>query len=102
MSMPALAKIQQLKEQMPKEYQSISHFVEHALESIDTLVEEHRKYVAAQALYGDKIVGSEERLYRETVLDVRAQLLATLEKTVEDILHKGDKHWDKHFKDGVE
>jgi hypothetical protein len=26
----------------------------------------------------------------------------TLEKTVEDILHKGDKHWSKHFKDGVE
>ncbi len=37
------------------------HFVEHALQSIDTLVEEHRKYTAAQALYGDKIVGSEER-----------------------------------------
>jgi hypothetical protein len=36
------------------------------------------------------------------VLDVRAQLLLTLEKTVEDLLHKGDKHWSKHFKDGVE
>lgn len=100
--MPAQAKIQLLKEQLPREYQSITHFVEHAMQSLDTLVEEHRKYTAAQALYGEKIVGSEERLYHDTVIDVREQLLKTLEKTVEDILHKGDKHWTKHFKDGVE
>ncbi|MCZ4142298.1 hypothetical protein BZG17_31385, partial [Escherichia coli] len=63
--MPAQAKIQLLKEQLPKEYQSITHFVEHAMQSLDTLVEEHRKYTAAQALYGEKIVGSEERLYHD-------------------------------------
>ncbi len=49
-----------------------------------------------------KINGTEERLFRDTISEIKAQLVATLEKTVEDFSHKGDKHWKNHYQDGVE
>lgn len=100
--MPTIEKVQYLKSLLPREQQGISHYVEHALESIDQLVEEHRKFIAAQALYGERVVGREEELFRTTIYDIKQQLLSTLEKTVEDFLHKGDKNWTNHYKDGVE
>jgi hypothetical protein len=100
--MTTLAKVQNLKTVLPKEHHTVTHFVEHALASIDSLVEQHREYNAAQALYGEKIVGAEERVFTETVAQIKATLLQTLEKTAEDMSHKGDKNWKAHFKDGVE
>ncbi|MFM9280635.1 hypothetical protein [Paenibacillus jiagnxiensis] len=100
--MTNIIKVQELKSLLPCEHQSISHYVEHALESIDQFVEQHRLFVASQALYGEKINGQEEALFRETINDIKKQLVLTLEKTVEDFMHKGDKHWNNHFKDGVE
>ncbi|AWB45620.1 hypothetical protein DCC85_16400 [Paenibacillus sp. CAA11] len=100
--MATLAKVQDLKQSLSKEHHTLTHFVEHALASIENLVEEHREYNAAQALYGEKIKGSEVTVFRETVAKVKEALLQTLEKTAEDLNHKGDKHWSSHFKDGVE
>ncbi|MDP4096899.1 hypothetical protein OIN60_08955 [Paenibacillus sp. P96] len=100
--MTTTTRVQELKSLLPREHQGISHFVEHALESIDQFVEQHRQFVAAQALYGERINGKEEVLFRETISDIKKQLVVTLEKTVEDFVHKGDKHWSNHFKDGVE
>jgi hypothetical protein len=100
--MALLNRVHELKLQLPNEHHSISQYVEHALHSIDSFVEQHRQFVAAQALYGEKINGTEERLFRDTIAEIKAQLVATLEKTVEDFAHKGDKHWKNHYQDGVE
>ncbi|WP_229752693.1 hypothetical protein [Paenibacillus physcomitrellae] len=97
-----MAKVEYLKGFLPKEHHLVTHFVEHALVSIDNLVEQQREFNAAQALYGDKIIGSEVRVFNETVAQVKEALLQTLEKTAEDLTHKGDKNWTAHFKDGVE
>ncbi|MDO7905312.1 hypothetical protein Q5741_02650 [Paenibacillus sp. JX-17] len=96
------SRVELLKTQLPKEHQGISHYVEHALQSIDQFVEQHRQFVAAQALYGERISGEEERLFRETISNIKNELVSTLEKTVEDFKHKGDKHWVNNYKDGVE
>lgn len=100
--MAAITRVKELKSFLPHEHQGISHYVEHALESIDQFVEQHRLFVASQALYGEKINGHEEVLFRETINNIKKQLVSTLEKTVEDFMHKGDKHWTNNFKDGVE
>ncbi|WP_138495737.1 hypothetical protein [Paenibacillus pinistramenti] len=100
--MTTLAKVRYLKAALPKEHHSVTYFVEHALESIDALVEQQRKYNAAQAIYGERIVGSEVRVFNETVAQIKATLLRTLEKTAEDMSHKGDKNWQAHYRDGVE
>ncbi|GGJ04396.1 hypothetical protein [Paenibacillus hunanensis] len=94
-------KLIQLRQQLPQDQQAISRYVEHALQSIDELVEKHRQYNATMAIYGDKINGNEERVYRDTVSEIKAQLLETLERTVEDFMHVGDKNWTKNYKDGI-
>ncbi|MFD1988400.1 hypothetical protein ACFSGI_00265 [Paenibacillus nicotianae] len=95
------SKVQQLRDMLPKDQQSITRYVEHALQSIDELVEKHRQYTASLAIYGDKINGNEERVYRDTIAEIKAQLVETLERTVEDFNHKGDKHWQNNYKDGI-
>lgn len=100
--MTTQTKIHHIRGVLPKEHHTVTHFVEHALASIDDLVEQHREYNAAQALYGEKINGIEVNVFRETVAKVKEALLQTLEKTAEDLSHKGDKYWQAHFKDGVE
>nr|WP_283652431.1 hypothetical protein [Paenibacillus sp. RC334] len=52
--MALLNRVQELKLQLPSEHHSISQYVEHALHSIDSFVEQHRQFIAAQALYGEK------------------------------------------------
>ncbi len=94
-------RVQELKSQLPKEHKSISSYVEHALLSIDELMEKHRCENAALALYGEKINGNEERVYFDTISQIKTDLLETLEKTVQDVLHTGDKNWTKNYKDGV-
>ncbi|MDO3408310.1 hypothetical protein QWJ34_00865 [Saccharibacillus sp. CPCC 101409] len=99
--MPMQNRVQELRDMLPKEQKGISSYVEHALQSIDQLVEQHRCQNAALAIYGDKINGNEERVYFDTVSQIKADLLDTLEKTVQDFLHTGDKHWSKNYRDGV-
>ncbi|EFM08971.1 conserved hypothetical protein [Paenibacillus curdlanolyticus YK9] len=74
----------------------------HTIKAIDDLAEQHRLLSAAHAINGYKIVGSEEALFYETLAQAKEQILLTLEKTLDDLEHKGDKHYDKNFKDGVE
>ncbi|WP_411344780.1 hypothetical protein ACE3MZ_01420 [Paenibacillus sp. WLX1005] len=95
------SKVMQLREMIPQDQQGITRYVEHALQSIDELVEKHRQYNASLAIYGEKINGNEERVYRDTISEIKAQLIETLERTVEDFMHVGDKHWTKNYKDGI-
>lgn len=99
--MPMQNRVQELRNQLPQEHKGISAYVEHALMSIDQLVEKHRRENAALAMYGDRINGNEERVYFDTISQVKADLLETLEKTVQDALHSGDKNWSRHYKDGI-
>ncbi|OBZ11345.1 MULTISPECIES: hypothetical protein [Bacillales] len=75
---------------------------QHTLQAIDDLAEQHRRYQSIQAISGVKIVGGEEALFYDTLSEVKEQIVATLEKTLSDLEHKGDKNYDKNFKDGVE
>ncbi|MCQ4086507.1 hypothetical protein [Saccharibacillus sp. JS10] len=99
--MPMQNRVQELRELLPQDQKGISAYVEHALQSIDQLVEKHRCENAALAIYGERINGNEERVYFDTVSQIKAELLQTLEKTVQDSLHSGDKHWSKFYKDGI-
>ncbi|WP_169090579.1 hypothetical protein [Paenibacillus sp. PL91] len=75
---------------------------QHTLQAIDDLADQHRRFQSIQAISGVKIVGSEEALFYDTLNDVKELIVATLEKTLSDLEHKGDKNYDKNFKDGVE
>lgn len=100
--MALISRVLDLKKKLPAEHQSIAHFVEHALQSIENYEEEHRKLTASNALYGEHINGELESLFYQTILGIKQQLVQTLEKTVADYSHKGDKNWTKNFKDGVD
>lgn len=74
----------------------------HTIKAINDLAERHRIVTNIQAIEGTKPVGREEVLFYETLSQVKEEIVATLEKTASDLEHKGDKHYDKNFKDGVE
>ncbi|GIP19430.1 hypothetical protein J40TS1_50720 [Paenibacillus montaniterrae] len=74
----------------------------HTLKALDDLAEQHRRFSSIQALSGVKIVGSEEALFYDTLAAAKEQIVVTLEKTLSDLEHKGDKNYEKNFNDGVE
>ncbi|WP_338554191.1 hypothetical protein [Paenibacillus sp. KS-LC4] len=95
-------RIQELKAQLPKEHQELSHYVEHALQALESFEAEHRRIAATQAVAGVKISGAEEVVFYDTISRIKEELVNTLQKTVEDFVHKGDKNWSKNFKDGID
>jgi len=74
----------------------------HTLNALDELAKQHRKFSSMQAISGVKIVGSEEALFYDTLADAKEQIVLTLEKTLSDLEHKGDKNYKQIFQDGVE
>ncbi|QAY65061.1 hypothetical protein [Paenibacillus protaetiae] len=74
----------------------------HTLEVIDNLAEQHRLFTSMQAISGVKIIGGEEQLFYETLNQVKERIVTILEKTLEDLEHKGVKQYTKNFTDGVE
>lgn len=74
----------------------------HTLKALDDLIDQHRRFTSMQAISGVKIVGNEESLFYQTLADVKEQIVVILEKTLNDLEHKGDKHYKKNFSDGVE
>lgn len=75
---------------------------QHTIQAIDSLAEQHQLLSAAHAINGYKIIGSEEVLFYDTLSQAKEQILLTLEKSLDDLEHKGDKYYDKNFADGVE
>lgn len=97
------AKLEQLEQRLTTQHhRDLFLQTKHTLKAIDDLEEEHRKLTAIQALNGAKVVGSEETVFYATLHQVRKRIIDTLELTLEDLEHKGDKHYNRHFKDGVE
>lgn len=95
-------KIIELRSQLSPEHQDIAHYVQHVFQVLEKVENDHRKLTAAYALNGSKISGPEEKIFYDTIGQLRLYLIETLERTVEDFAHKGDKHWVKNFSDGVD
>lgn len=74
----------------------------HTLQAINDLAEHHRLLTALHGIEGYRIIGAEERLFYDTLAVVKEEIVQTLEKTIDDLEQRGNKHYDKHFKDGVE
>lgn len=97
------ARIEELEKRLEsKHHKDLFLQMKHTLLAVDDLAEEHRRYQAVQALSGVRIVGAEESVYFDTLNQVKELIVHTLEMTIEDLEHKGDKRYEKHFKDGVE
>ncbi|NRD79534.1 hypothetical protein HPT25_19420 [Bacillus sp. BRMEA1] len=90
-----------IQKRVKKEHKDITKYIKHVFEALDKKAEDHRKLAALNALAGIKIKGEEEKTFYETINETKKLLLDVLEKTIADFDHQGDKHWDKHYKDGV-
>lgn len=88
-------------ESLPGEHKELAKFVEHSLQAIDHFIEEHNQVVYIENMYGHKPSKEEEQMFNRTARDIKALLIAELEKTVQDFEHRGDKNWSKHYKDGI-
>ena len=97
-----IKKIQELQNRVSDEHKELAKLTQHIFEAIDRCAEEHRRLVAIDALAGIKPDRVEEAVFQEQLVAFKHILLKELEKTVEDLEHKGDKHWKKNYKDGVE
>ncbi|OIK10997.1 hypothetical protein [Bacillus sp. MUM 13] len=97
-----LKKIQEYQERLPDQHKDLAKYTLHLVEAIDKLNEEHRRLVAVNAVAGIKPNPAEETSFQEHLSELKHIIFQELEKTVEDIEHKGDKNWHLHFKDGVD
>ena len=95
-------RIEKLQTEIPSQNKEIALYAKHVISSLEQFEDYHRRFVAAQALAGIKPVGDQEMVFYETVRQMKEQVISTLEKTIDDLKHKGDKHHHKHFEDGVE
>lgn len=96
-------RLQQLEQELSEQHhRDLFLQLKHTIEALDVLIDQHRRFTSMQAISGVKIVGEEEVLFYQTINEVKEQIITTVEKTLKDLQHKGDKNYLKHFKDGVE
>jgi hypothetical protein len=97
-------RIEILEIEIPDKNKDIVLYTKQVIKSLDEFEEHHRKLVAAQAIAGIKPIGDKEVAFSfyETVRQMKEQVISTLEQTIDDLKHKGDKYHEKHFPDGVE
>lgn len=96
------SRIEKLQKDIPDKNKDIGLYAKHVINSLEEFEDYHRRLVAAQAIAGIKPVGDQEVMFYETVRSMKEQIISTLEKTIDDLKHKGDKYHEKHFQDGVE
>ncbi len=94
-------RLEEIKKTMPEAHRELVKYVEHALDALDKVEEEHRALVAANALAGIRPNGEEEKHFHEHMQMVKEMMVSVLEKTEEDIEHVGDKNWSRNFRDGI-
>ncbi|WP_063891853.1 hypothetical protein [Paenibacillus sp. Soil787] len=95
-------RIETMEKEIPDKNKDIVLYAKHVIKSLDEFEDHHRNLIAAQAIAGIKPVGAQEVAFYETVKLMKEQIISTLEQTVDDLKHKGDKYHEKHFPDGVE
>jgi hypothetical protein len=96
-----ISKLESLAKHLPDQNHDLISYANHLLSALDAIDENHRKFVAAQALAGISPKGDQEETFRDTMAEIRKQVYKTLEWTIEDLEHKGDKNYNQHYKDGV-
>jgi hypothetical protein len=97
-----LTRIEQLSREIPQANREIALYAKHVIEALEQFEECHRKIVAMQAIAGVKPEGAQEKVFYETLSEAKHCMLEMLQLTIDDLKHKGDKHHEKHFIDGVE
>lgn len=97
-------RLEQLEERLTSDHHRDLYLqTKHLMESLERYEEKHRKIVNIQAIEGGIKPNHEiEQVFYATIKDFREQLIRTLEKTAEDLEHKYDKAYNKHYKDGVD
>lgn len=95
-------RIEQLQNEIPTKNKDIILYAKHVITSLEQFEDYHRRLTAVQAVAGSKPVGDQEAVFYDTVRQMKEQLISTLEDTIDDLKHTGDKYYVKHFKDGVE
>ncbi|MGG3196129.1 hypothetical protein [Priestia aryabhattai] len=97
-------RIETLKEKLPDNHKEVAVLTSHIFDALDKLTTEHRRYVdiSAAAKIKPNPDEDEEKAFFDTIYEVKTLIMSELEKTVEDIEHKGDKNWHKNYKDGIE
>ncbi|MBS2968112.1 hypothetical protein J9317_05000 [Metabacillus sp. KIGAM252] len=95
-------RIENLRNRLPENHKNIAVLTSHIFEAFDSLIEEHRRYAGVRATAKIQPNPYEEKTFFETINQVKQIILTELEKTAEDIGHKGDKYWKKNYPDGVE
>ncbi|NQX66069.1 hypothetical protein HQN90_08025 [Paenibacillus alba] len=95
-------RIEKLELDIPAKNKDITLYAKHVIKSLEDFEDNHRKLVAAQAIAGIRPIGEQEVAFYETVRQMKEQIVSTLVQTIDDLRHKGDKHHEKHFPDGVE
>jgi hypothetical protein len=84
-------------------HRDVGKFVLHIAERINDKEQEHYSEVAQARIAGDKeISGDFEEGVRKGLEMARSAIMKVLEETIDDQNHKGDKHHEPHFKDGIE
>ncbi|MFQ3545925.1 hypothetical protein Q7A53_17735 [Halobacillus rhizosphaerae] len=96
------ARLKELQDRVPERHKDLAKYTEHVFAAVDKLVEEHRRVTAINAAAGIKPDGEEERNFYRHMKQLKQVMLVELEKTVEDIEHKGYKNWEKNYDDGVD
>ncbi|UOQ45127.1 hypothetical protein MUN89_03995 [Halobacillus salinarum] len=95
-------RLKELQDRVPERHKDLAKYTEHVFEAVNKVINEHRRVTALNATAGIKPDGEEERNFYRHMNQLKQIMLAELEKTVEDIEHKGYKNWEKHYEDGVD
>lgn len=74
---------------------------DHLLDLLDEHIESHRLEIGARSTNGEKSKGEVEVAIREETEFFRSAVHTVIERTVADLIHRGDKEWTK-FYDRVE
>jgi hypothetical protein len=97
-----MTRLDKLKTRITPEHMDLFKDTLHIVNAIDNEIDEHNRQVSILAIEGTKQDGDVERAYYNGLMKARDIVIDILEKTLEDFEHKGDKYYQKNFKDGVE
>jgi hypothetical protein len=96
-------KIKELAELMPEKNRDIPHFLIHLAKEVREERDAIHLLNAQLAIAGDKTPKGQREMYRDEDINWFFEIaLKVLKNTEEDALNKGNKHYDNHFKDGIE
>ncbi|OXM16208.1 hypothetical protein [Paenibacillus herberti] len=70
---------------------------DHLLDLLDEHVEMHRLEIGARSINGEKSKGEVETAIREESDFFRSAVNTVIERTIADLIHRGDKEWKKFY-----